>query len=208
MRCSKVRKHIEEIYGQGENFKDKAMLQHLGGCPACTGYYRQWLNLVTRLEQAPVPEPAGDLAYRVMRQIPANLAPAPVLRRPWFLQPLPSAIAAGCLLLAGGTVVFRGLQPQQTNQIAALEPAKRTVQFVCDFPDAKNVAIAGDFNQWDAKAVAMHKDASGKWVATVQLQPGAYQYQFIIDGSQFQPDPNNPIKIEDGFGGYNSGIEI
>jgi hypothetical protein len=35
-----------------------------------------------------------------------------------------------------------------------------------------------------------------------------YRYKFLIDGSDWMPDPANPLRIADGFGGWNSMLEI
>jgi hypothetical protein len=58
------------------------------------------------------------------------------------------------------------------------------------YPDAQNVFLAGSFNQWQPNDLRMQRK-DGRWEATVFLEPGNYEYKFIIDG-QWMPDPDNP----------------
>ncbi len=44
---------------------------------------------------------------------------------------------------------------------------------------------------------------NNSWKYKANLDPGSYQYLFVIDGKE-QLDPNNPKKISNGQGGYNS----
>ena len=44
-------------------------------------------------------------------------------------------------------------------------------------PGAKAVAVAGEFNRWNANANPMQKDATGIWTTTIPLKPGKYQYK-------------------------------
>jgi len=46
------------------------------------------------------------------------------------------------------------------------------------------------------------------WSITLPLTPGRYEYKFLVDGKKWMHDPENPQKIEDGFGGHSSVIEV
>jgi hypothetical protein len=70
------------------------------------------------------------------------------------------------------------------------------------FPDAKVVAIAGDFNNWNQSQFLFSKEGSG-WVCRVNLPAGVYQYKFIVDGN-WLIDPNNPKIVHDERGNENS----
>jgi 1,4-alpha-glucan branching enzyme len=48
-------------------------------------------------------------------------------------------------------------------------------------PDAQ-VALVGDFNNWDEHATPMHHAGDGVFEASVPLVPGSYQYKFIVNG--------------------------
>lgn len=75
-------------------------------------------------------------------------------------------------------------------------------------PQARIVYLAGEFNSWNPRALPMQRDSSGMWIVELQLEPGVYQYKFVIDGIDWREDPNNPYKVDDNFGGYNSVLTI
>lgn len=70
-------------------------------------------------------------------------------------------------------------------------------------PAAKSVYVAGDFNEWNATANPMEREASGVWIASIPLKPGKYQYKYVVDGN-WKQDPLNPETADDTFGGRNS----
>ena len=72
----------------------------------------------------------------------------------------------------------------------------------------QNVFLAGTFNDWnDSKTRMSDADSDGTYTVTILLQPGTYQYKFVVDGNWHQ-DPNNPEGAEDGFGGQNSVLNV
>lgn len=71
-----------------------------------------------------------------------------------------------------------------------------------------SVQIAGQMNDWNPSENAdLFLNRSGIYQINLQLNPGTYLYQLILDGN-WEPDPNNPSKIENGYGSYNSIINI
>ena len=74
-------------------------------------------------------------------------------------------------------------------------------------PDAKKVALTGDFNSWDANGIKMRKYKSGKWKANVDCTPGRYEYKYIVD-NEWWTDPNNTKSAVNSFGAVNSVIEL
>jgi 5'-AMP-activated protein kinase regulatory beta subunit len=58
------------------------------------------------------------------------------------------------------------------------------VRFAAEFPGAKQVHLAGDFNNWDPTELRMRHKQKGQdvFVATVDLQPGRHQYKYVVDG--------------------------
>ncbi len=81
------------------------------------------------------------------------------------------------------------------------------VLFTLSSPGANQVFLAGDFNGWNATDLALAKDKNGLWSVTVNLDPGQYEYKFVVDG-QWQEDPDNPEKKSDPFGGSNSLVTV
>ncbi|PJA27318.1 MAG: sporulation initiation inhibitor Soj [candidate division Zixibacteria bacterium CG_4_9_14_3_um_filter_46_8] len=75
-------------------------------------------------------------------------------------------------------------------------------------PEAAAVMLAGDFNNWSPDSGLMEKrDMAGLWERLITLDPGTYQYRFVVDG-KWIADPSNPIKADDNLGGVNSVITI
>lgn len=86
--------------------------------------------------------------------------------------------------------------------------AKVKYDFHFDDPEKKHqqVQILGDINAWNAaNTIVEYKD--GAWTSSMYLTPGTYGYQLIIDGNQGL-DPQNPEKMDNGIGGFNSPLII
>jgi len=82
------------------------------------------------------------------------------------------------------------------------------VVFVSLYPRAKQVQIAGDFNNWQPEKTTMEKvGQTGIWQAKLHLQPGRYRYRLVVDG-QWQQDPYNEQVEANPFGDYNSVVEV
>ena len=85
------------------------------------------------------------------------------------------------------------------------------VQFSLKINDNKahTVAIAGDFNGWNPQAnVLEDPEGDGIWTGTLKLEPGRYEYMFVLDGEKWFPDPNALRYVKDGFGNRNAILEI
>lgn len=55
--------------------------------------------------------------------------------------------------------------------------------------DAKNVAVVGDFNNWDSTANPMKKQKSGVFASTLNLEiDTAYQFRYVLDGKEWMND--------------------
>jgi glycosidase len=80
------------------------------------------------------------------------------------------------------------------------------VSFAFEPPiEAQTVTLAGEFNSWDKGAMPMSDDdRDGVWEITIELEPGRYQYKFVVNGDSWFQDPENPRAHPDGFGGFNS----
>ena len=49
-------------------------------------------------------------------------------------------------------------------------------------PEAKEVFVAGTFNDWNPKSHVMKAAKGGEWTRTLDLAPGRHEYKFVIDG--------------------------
>ncbi len=78
----------------------------------------------------------------------------------------------------------------------------KKVQFEFFAPGALKVFLAGDFNNWDTTANPMKKDKKGLWKTTVSLEPGRYEYRFLVDGN-WANDPSCAGCVPNEFGSTN-----
>ena len=103
-------------------------------------------------------------------------------------------------------------KPITTALFAA--PAKKqtpqAVQFVLVAPDAKKVAVVGDFNGWDPKHAsyqAQHR-GGGVWSVTASVPVGHHRYSFVVDDSLWVADPIAPRAVDNDFGVTNSTLVV
>ena len=73
-------------------------------------------------------------------------------------------------------------------------------------PNARVVAVAGSFNDWNQSQVLCGKE-SDEWICRIDLAPGKYTYKFIIDGDWIL-DPANSNTEEDERGFTNSVLVV
>jgi 1,4-alpha-glucan branching enzyme len=72
---------------------------------------------------------------------------------------------------------------QQSNGDNAKAENGTAVLFTLDQPEAEIVYLCGDFNEWAPGSLRMfRRGANGLWEKRVPLEPGRYQYKFIVDG--------------------------
>lgn len=85
---------------------------------------------------------------------------------------------------------------------------RKTVKFeVSAKPNAK-VFLAGSFNNWSATDKELReKDGDGYYAGTLLLEPGEYEYKFIIDG-KWLIDTDNPNFNQNKLGTLNSIFNI
>lgn len=70
------------------------------------------------------------------------------------------------------------------------------------FTNVKRVFLSGNFNNWSTLKGLMKK-IDGGWVLDIKLEPGVYQYKYII-GGHWTTDRNNLLEADDGAGNINS----
>ncbi len=54
--------------------------------------------------------------------------------------------------------------------------------FFCHAPEAKQVSIVGDFNNWNPNATPMIRQPDGYWIVSLELRHGYHRYAFLVDG--------------------------
>ena len=74
-------------------------------------------------------------------------------------------------------------------------------------PGAKKVCVAGSFNGWKPEQMPLAPMGNGRWVGDLAINPGKYEYLFVVDG-QWLPDPNAKESVQNPFGGKNSVLTV
>lgn len=91
--------------------------------------------------------------------------------------------------------------------MAKSTPSTKKQTFTIKAPNATRVQLAGCFTKWQERPVDLKKKKDGTWQASVTLEPGVYQYRFLVDG-HWQSDPGCPIQKPNPFGSVNSIREV
>ena len=87
--------------------------------------------------------------------------------------------------------------------------AEHVTRFVFVAPGASSVRMTGDFVSWDPEGIVLEEErGTGVWTVDVPLEPGVYQYTFIVDGTEWRPDPHAVSQVDDGFGQTNSVVIV
>ncbi len=181
---------------------------HRAGCSRCA----RLADGLERLEHAlealgeDRPEPPPYLAARVKARL-GELSRPGRWRRWWGRFPtLRPAATMAALVLA----FFVGLLAREVHRLNIVLDARREA-VVIEFsaPHARDVRLVGDFNDWGRSPGGVSAARQGdRWVFRLRLEPGRYQYSFVVDGTKWLPDPNAPGIIPDGFGGRNSVLYV
>jgi 1,4-alpha-glucan branching enzyme len=107
-----------------------------------------------------------------------------------------------------GAKATKAGRPAKAAKIKASEmpaPAKvpkKAATFRLDAPYATKVFVAGSFNDWSPVATPLTRNDPGIWTGTVNLNPGEYEYRFVMDGV-WSDDPANTTRRCNEFGTQN-----
>ena len=74
-------------------------------------------------------------------------------------------------------------------------------------PGAKEVQLAGDFNDWMPHTTPMRSLVKGDFEARLRLPRGRYRYRLVVDG-RWSHDMHNPIVETNDYGELNSIAEV
>jgi phosphotransferase system HPr (HPr) family protein len=95
---------------------------------------------------------------------------------------------------------------QQETQVKQVAQAKKKAQsFMWPLSGKVNeVLLAGDFNNWKPEPMSKREK---EFHASMKLEPGVYQYKFVVDG-QWQVDPYAKENTQNDFGTVNSVLQV
>jgi pimeloyl-ACP methyl ester carboxylesterase len=125
----------------------------------------------------------------------------PALKRNSYLLP-------SCLLLIATLSATAGFAQHPTSISEQTSTAERSITFrLKDQANAKSVALAGTFNNWNTQRTPMIRKGAD-WSVSINLAPGTYRYKFVVDSNRWTVDPENSQTEDDGEGHINSVIVI
>jgi len=194
-------------------------LEAEGLTPEERGEAEAWEALFGEARQAGAQHAPVGLESRIMDSVRVE-SRTPLSRAvDWWVSPRPIRVRPLIGLAAAaaiGALLFLPSGPFGSNIVEDPIGATTTmvgeqavyVQFVLEAPDASSVAVAGDFNEWEPEVALVDPDGDGIWSGRLLLPPGVHKYMFVVNGTEWMPDPLAEQWVEDGFGNRNSVLAI
>jgi hypothetical protein len=185
--------------------------------PADAKAYRRYRDALESAGAHVAGLPDIDVSRAVMRRIRPAVHHGWLARAgDWLWSPRalslsvrPAFAMAGSLALAALAWMALSTPGAPTTAVApsvSPTPARMLVQFRLGDAAAHEVALVGDFNAWQP-GHRLHETAAGVWSVEVALEPGVYNYGFMVDGTIWRLDPLAP-QVSDGFGGASSRVAV
>jgi hypothetical protein len=214
MNCKEVKKLLNPYIDQVLDVESTRQVEeHLKSCPTCQDDYLRLKEMVASLNFLPQVSAPPNLTQNIMakisqKEIQIQSSWIDLLKRQISFPRLSfrlvgSAAIAALIVFFAFTFIFN---KPNTSLICSAE-----VQFSLKISDgqAHTVAIAGDFNGWNPQANLLEdSEGDGIWTGTLKLEPGRYEYMFVLDGEKWFPDPNALRYVKDGFGNKNAILEV
>ena len=204
--------------------------EHLKSCSACREEHLKLKKIVSALTSITPQQAPADFTQNIMAKIsqkeiqiqsswmdflrkriaiPSLSFPSLSLSFPRKWESMFSFRLAGAAAVVVAVMFFAFTFVFNTPDTSPICSAE--VQFSLRIGDSRahTVAIAGDFNGWNPQAnILEDPDGDGIWTGTLKLEPGRYEYMFVLDGEKWFPDPNALRYVKDGFGNRNAILEI
>jgi 1,4-alpha-glucan branching enzyme len=102
---------------------------------------------------------------------------------------------------------MRTKESASSSKISAKTNSDCKVTFEFFAPEAKQVQLAGSFNNWNSAETELKKDKTGRWKVSLSLKPGRYEYRYVVDGS-WQNDQKPVAMVRNEYGSTNCVIEV
>lgn len=214
MKCSHVQPYFDRMYREADTFDRPDIAAHVRQCNRCSGDYAKWCGIARKLGDAPALEAPPALHGKVMRAIEAHPAGTRAWWVPlqWKLPPYGPAFAAVLLVAAISLfIAMPRICNRQTPVVSSGSDgvtAEVMVHFEITLANARQIAVVGDFNGWEVDKHLLTRTDTDTWKIDLPIPKGCYQYQFLVDGTQWRTDPCRAPNVPDGFGGFNTVIEL
>jgi len=200
MNCEEWREKLKDWLESRWEVKDVEvpvqLYEHAAECSQCAARLEVALLLIDGkgLRKAP---PEG-LSRRIAERLAQADAPRAMAWPRWVAVPVAAALIVGITIF----ITQRFVQPSHSDTVI--------VRLVLEAPGVREVSVVGDWNGWDPTSNRLtDEDGDGIWEIELRLKRGEeHQYQFLIDREKWVPDPGAPLQVEDGFGGFNSILQI
>ncbi|HER24822.1 MAG TPA: hypothetical protein ENO17_07230 [Candidatus Atribacteria bacterium] len=214
MNCDKIKKLLNPYIDQVLDAESMQTIEeHLKSCPTCQDEYLKLKEMVASFKLLPQVDAPQDLTQSIMAKILKEEIKVQTswidhlkkqISHPRLSFRLVGATATAVLVVFFAFTFF--FNSPDTSPICSAE-----VKFSLRLNDNQphTVAIAGDFNNWNPQAnILEDPERDGVWTGTLKLEPGRYEYMFVMDGEKWFPDPNALRYVKDGFGNKNAILEI
>ncbi len=216
-KCQNIKDYIEDYLEERLSAQEAVEIEeHLKSCPNCQKEMIVWQELFQNLDilsQADVqlqPDFTAQVMQKITEEIPASieswwgkalhLLTLPRVSLKWMAA-LGTVLA---VLFLGYSIYFSPVTQYCPNNLAEI-----TFSMRADASQVKSIAVVGDFNDWDpTRNLLTDENNDGIWTVTLKLEPGRYEYMFILDGQKWVPDPSAYRYVSDGFGNKNAILEI
>jgi hypothetical protein len=197
--------------GEAGEEERKFAAHHMEADPEVREELTGLMNAVRMLEEGERREPPQSFTADVMKRIPSSAGLSVLDRLRNFLfgsrvlrWNMATALATAVLVAAALAISMR------TPSVLPVHPVEMagdavTVRLTFVSPEARSVAVAGDFNKW--RTDAMHR-TDGMWTIELKLRPGVYAYSFIVDNTTWVADPGAGSYRDDGFGSRNAVMRV
>ncbi len=204
-QAESIGRWLEARWAGEEQEPPAALLEHAVSCRACAARLAAARLLAdggALRRQAP-----AWLAARVQQRLLPDREAGPRAR--WGRAPRPLASGLRWAAVPLAAVLAAALTFGLTTRLP--RPARVvTVRLMLAAPGAGSVSVVGDWNGWDPQRDRLRDpDGDGVWEIRLRLRRGQEaRYQFLVDGERWLDDPQAPLRVEDGFGGTSSVLQI
>jgi hypothetical protein len=148
-----------------------------------------------------IPPQDGELNPRLkMKQIPSSPAEK-IAKSAASSRRAPSSTKTP----APAAAVETAARSKSASFTAALD--LHTVRIGFFQPEAREVYVAGSFNDWDPRETPLLRDSLGDWSVELSLPPGEHRYRLVVDG-EWRDDPSAQRMEANPFGGFDAVIAV
>lgn len=176
------------------------------------GFSDKVMMEIDRLEEKPLQTETSDLATDLLSWIRSVFTP-----REYELRPAMLAFAVTLIILLPVLSFYLGqpgsdLASQNNEQAVPVQTVSEElvwVRFIYVDENANNIAIAGDFNNWEPHPLTEQQiNGEDVWTGFFAMPRGENKYMFVVNGEKWVTDPLANMYQDDGFGNKNAIIYL